>query len=78
MIRQTGVGQKTSFRRSLWRISIEGGEPQKMGLAMARFWDISAHPDGQQLAFSSYGPTQPMPELWVMENFLPKNDSMKQ
>lgn len=72
MMQQTGVGQKNSFRRSLWRISIEGGEPQKMGLAMSRFWHISAHPDGQQLAFSSYGPTQPMPELWVMENFLPK------
>jgi Tol biopolymer transport system component len=67
-----GFGQQISIRRSLWRVSIEGGKPEKMGLVMSRFWFLSAHPDGQQLAFSSHGPTKPMPELWVMKNFLPK------
>lgn len=46
-----------------------GGEPEKLGLEMSDFVILSVHPDGQQIAFSTY--EQDM-EIWVMENFLPK------
>jgi len=54
-------------------ISLEGGEPQKVGLEMTRFGHegVSMHPDGRRLAFhATSGP--PLSEVWVMENFLPE------
>ncbi|MBP1779632.1 MAG: hypothetical protein H6Q86_5643, partial [candidate division NC10 bacterium] len=62
---------KDDPRFSLWRVSAEGGEPQELGLGMANFENLSAHPDGVRLAFSSLGPTMKLPSVWVMENFLP-------
>ena len=58
-------------RFSLWRVSADGGEAQELGLGMANFENLSAHPDGVRLAFSSIGSTMKMPSVWVMENFLP-------
>ena len=57
---------------ALWRISPEGGEPQKLKLWQSdnRYSGLSIHPDGQQIAFSTY--EQDM-EIWVMENFLPES-----
>jgi Tol biopolymer transport system component len=55
---------------ALWRIAAEGGEPQELNLVMAYFEDLSAHPDGQHLAFDSPGFTRKFPTVWVMENFL--------
>ena len=52
----------------LWRISAEGGEPQKFGLAMDQLRDIRLHPDGQRIAFAA---GKGGGEIWVMENFLP-------
>jgi Tol biopolymer transport system component len=62
---------KDEPRFALWRISADGGEPQELNLVMAPFEDLSAHPDGQHLAFDSPGFTQKSPAVWVMENFLP-------
>jgi len=62
---------KDSPRLSLWRISADGGEPQELGLGMANFESLSAHPDGVNLAFSSLGSTMKSPSVWIMENFLP-------
>lgn len=56
---------------SLWRISVDGGEPQELGLGMANFENLSVHPDGEHLAFCSVGPTIKSPSVWVMENYLP-------
>jgi Tol biopolymer transport system component/Skp family chaperone for outer membrane proteins len=64
-------------RFSLWRVSADGGEAQELGLGMANFENLSAHPDGVRLAFSSLGPTMKMPSVWVMENFLPPSGSSK-
>jgi Tol biopolymer transport system component len=60
----------------LWRIAAEGGEPQDLSLATSYLLDMSAHPDGQHLAFDSGGggSTQSGPAIWVMENFLPPAD----
>jgi Tol biopolymer transport system component len=60
---------------TLWSISTEGGEPQKHQLAMAHFENLSVHPDGDRLAFSSDGAIRRPPSVWVMENFLPESAS---
>ena len=56
---------------SLWRIPMEGGEPQKVGLE----WDVrillSVHPDGRHIVFSSPSSIGENSGNWVMENFLP-------
>jgi Tol biopolymer transport system component len=62
---------KDDPRLSLWRISADGGKPQELGLVMANFENMSVHPDGVHLAFSSLGSTMKSPSVWVMENFLP-------
>lgn len=56
----------------LMRVPVEGGEFEKLGISMAGISYVSFHPDGQQIAFSSKGSTKRPPEIWVMENFLPK------
>jgi len=56
----------------LVRIPAEGGEIQELGLEMTEFRHFSAHPDGQQIVFHSRGSKTRWPEVWVMENFLPK------
>jgi Tol biopolymer transport system component len=62
---------KDGPRLSLWRVSADGGEPQELGLGMINFENLSVHPDGVQLAFSSLDSTMKWPSVWVMENFLP-------
>ncbi len=59
----------------MWRIPAEGGEPQKLDLTMFRIRHLSVHPDGLHLAFSSIGSVKKFPEVWIMENFLPKEKS---
>jgi len=55
----------------VWYVPAEGGTPAKLGLSLRGMSDISPHPDGVRIAFSSLGPTIHGPEVWVMENFLP-------
>ena len=52
-----------------WRIAVDGGEPQKLGLSMERMNWLSVHPDGHQIVFSSI---QRIKDVWMMENFLPE------
>ena len=58
---------------NLFRVSADGGEAQKIDLAMAGFRHLSVHPDGQRIAFSSEGANYAQAQIWVMENFLPKS-----
>ena len=53
----------------LWRISAEGGEPEKLELAMENLRGLRFHPDGQRIVFTA---GQRKAEVWVMENFLPE------
>jgi hypothetical protein len=55
----------------MWRIPIEGGEPQKFGLSMERMHWLSVHPDGNQIVFGSI---QRIKDVWMMENFLPADE----
>ena len=52
----------------LWRIAVESGEPQNLGVAMNVLSQISIHPDGRRIAYN-YGASKS--EVWVMENLLP-------
>lgn len=53
----------------LWRLSPDGGEPEKLSHSDKRYSGLSIHPDGQQIAFSTIDHNE---EIWVMENFLPE------
>jgi Tol biopolymer transport system component len=57
----------------LWRIPVDGGKPEKIGLQ--RNWGIfslTISPDGRQIAFAGRGGASTDSELWVLENFLPE------
>jgi len=56
------------YKFEFWRISVEGGEPQKLGLSMDRVHMLSVRPDGQQIAFRA---GQRIKEIYAMDNFLP-------
>lgn len=56
------------YKFEFWRISAEGGEPQKLGLSMDRVLWLSVHPDGQHIAFRA---GQRIKEIYAMDNFLP-------
>ncbi len=62
------AGEETS---DVWYVAAEGGTPAKLGLSVHGLGDISPHPDGVRIAFSSLGPTIHGPEVWVIEHFLP-------
>ncbi|MFZ2053370.1 MAG: tetratricopeptide repeat protein [Candidatus Aminicenantales bacterium] len=63
--------QKGEKLWELWRVPFDGGQPQKMGIAMTGASTVSPHPDGRQIAFTSHSLDKKAPEIWVMENFLP-------
>ena len=58
----------------LWHVPVDGGTPRKLDIDVSRVLPggqgrIRLHPDGRQLAFVSGH--YPVPEVWVLENFLP-------
>jgi Tol biopolymer transport system component len=55
----------------LWRVPVAGGEPQKAGLSMSRLMILRVSPDGKNIAFTASEQPEKS-EIWVMENFLPK------
>ncbi|MFC2167049.1 tetratricopeptide repeat protein [Acidobacteriota bacterium] len=60
---------------TLWRIPAEGGEAEKLGLAIDFIGHLSVHPDGQHIAYYNF--SDPKDEVWKMENFLPKTKDKK-
>ncbi len=58
----------------LWRIPVGGGEPRKLNLVV-KVSNLSLHPDGRRIAFTGPDP-QGGQEVWVMENFLPVENSV--
>ena len=61
----------------LWRVPSEGGEAQSLGLEMPHFQNLSVHPDGRRITFASRPSKGEFPEIWIMENFLPKLEDKK-
>ncbi len=68
--------QEPSRPTELWRVSVETGEAQRVGLPMVGRGDVRAHPDGRRIAFTNWTRT-PAGGLWVMENVLPELSSTK-
>ncbi len=71
-----GQGLLFQMAGELWRVSAAGGEPRKLDLAIEDMHDLRIHPDGRRIAYTvgkSY-----MPEIWVMENYLPEDDEGSQ
>lgn len=71
----TPDGRQLFFSRAgdsapeLWRIPLEGGQPQKLELSTDWQGDVSLHPAGRRIAFTA---GKNRSEVWVMENFLPE------
>jgi Tol biopolymer transport system component len=64
-------GQRTDPQPApteLWRLSVETGKAEKLGLAMQGLSSVTIHPDGKRVAFTA---GQSKSEIWVMENLLP-------
>jgi Tol biopolymer transport system component len=55
----------------LWVVPVSGGEPQEAGLSMPQLFMLRVSPDGKSIAFTASEQPQKS-EVWVMENFLPK------
>ena len=53
---------------AIWRIAVKGGEPESLGLEVKGRANLSIHPDGRQIVYSS---EQGNLEVWVIENMLP-------
>jgi Tol biopolymer transport system component len=55
----------------IWRISVNGGEPQPTTLSLITraLQGMRFHPDGKRVAFTAAGDAPP--EIWVLRNFLP-------
>ena len=51
----------------LWRLSLEGEEPQQIELPIRVMREFCFHPDGKRIAFSA---AYRESEIWVMENLL--------
>jgi len=66
---ENSIRQPEQNKCSLWRIPIDGGEPENLGLEINYTEHLSVHPDGQHIAF--YNISARIGEIWVMENFLP-------
>ena len=68
MYARTVYGEKPKFE--LWRISADGGRPQKIGLVMEGLepYGLSVHPDGKRIAFTAGTERE---EVWVLKGFLP-------
>jgi len=61
----------TTVMFEFWRVAVDGGEPQNLGLKMeARApFGLSVHPDGTRIAFTAG--TERRTEVWVLKDFLP-------
>jgi Tol biopolymer transport system component len=65
----TGMSMPQNPQVELWRVSVDGGEPQKLGLSMDWMRHVRVHPDGKRITFCAGQSTN---EIWFMENFLPE------
>jgi Tol biopolymer transport system component len=69
--RRIGIATDEKNKFEVWRMPLEGGPPQRTGLEMPGvIAHMSAHPDGQHLAFE-FRAAGALAEIWALENFLP-------
>lgn len=71
-VESSGFGEKD--RHVLWRVPLDGSKPEEVGIRRSGGYPftVQVRPDGHEIAFSSHeGAGEP--EIWALENFLPKN-----
>ncbi len=64
----TGKPNPRGSRTELWRVSVEGGEPQKLDVADDNIRELRLHPDGRHIAYTAGKDRQ---AVWALSNFLP-------
>jgi Tol biopolymer transport system component len=79
----SSIKDQSARDREVWRVAIDGTEPEKLGLNVnflgAPFnsdQQFHAHPDGKRVAFAATEQAKP-DEVWALENFLPKESAKK-
>ena len=73
----TGVPEPGAMTELL-RVPVEGGDAQKVGLAMEEIGLGGVHPDGRRIVFDFGQRKESAQEVWVMENFLPESGAQTQ
>ncbi len=61
----------------LWRFSLETKQMVKLDIEIANIRHLSLHPDGRRVIFSIDRDDQSDTGVWMIENFLPKEDKKK-
>jgi hypothetical protein len=71
------IRDKSAGEREVWRVAIDGTEPQKLDLNVNFLGPVGTsaqqfhpHPDGKRVAFAATARAKP-DEVWALENFLP-------
>ena len=54
---------------TLWKISMDGGDPVKLKGSQELLKGLNLHPNGQQIAYHTWRSEE---DVCVMENFLPE------
>ena len=75
-VERMAEGSETAW--VLWRISVQGGEPHRLGVVERPVRHLRIHPGGRHIAFTSYDTGDGMPELWVMEKALHQLEASEQ
>jgi Tol biopolymer transport system component len=72
-VQSSGFGEKD--RHVLWRVPLDGSRPQEVGIRRTGGYPFTPQvkPDGRHIAFESHEGAGP--EVWTLENFLPKTAS---
>ena len=77
------IKDKSAGAREVWRVTIDGTEPQKLDLKVNFLGPVGAsdqqfhsHPDGKRIAFAATEPAK-RSEVWALENFLPAPNKRK-
>ena len=67
--------EAVNFKFEMWRVRVDGGQPQRVFDMPGTIDNISAHPDGEHIAFENMAPMSESPaEVWVLADFLPKQE----
>jgi Tol biopolymer transport system component len=68
----TGKPSPRGSRTELWRVSVQGGEPQKLDLTADKIRDLRIHPDGRHIAYTA---GKDRIEVWALDHFLPGTEA---
>ena len=76
IIAQALDGPLDTASGEIWRVPVQGGTPLKLDLSVPKMESFALHPDNRRFVFATNEGTKQ--ELWVLENFLPKEETDNQ